>query len=95
MASANSALTRDTAINLRARAADRDLIDRAAHAQGKTRSEFMLEAARERAQQVLVDQTFFQLDPKRFKRFARLLDAPVARAKELVDLLQRKAPWEK
>ncbi|HLB13321.1 MAG TPA: DUF1778 domain-containing protein [Burkholderiales bacterium] len=95
MASANSALTRDTAINLRARAADRDLIDRAAHAQGKTRSEFMLEAARERAQQVLVDQTFFQLDPKRFKRFARLLDAPVARAKELVDLLQRKAPWER
>ena len=95
MASANSALTRDTAINLRARAADRDLIDRAAHAQGKTRSEFMLEAARERAQQVLVDQTFFQLDPKRFKRFARLLDAPVLRAKELVELLQRKAPWEK
>lgn len=95
MASANSTLTRDTAINLRARAADRDLIDRAAHAQGKTRSEFMLEAARERAQEVLVDQTFFQLDPKRFKRFARLLDAPVARAKELVDLLQRKAPWEK
>ena len=95
MASANSALTRDTAINLRARAADRDLIDRAAHAQGKTRSEFMLEAARERAQQVLVDQTFFQLDPKRFKRFARLLDAPVARAKELVELLQRKAPWER
>jgi uncharacterized protein (DUF1778 family) len=44
---------------------------------------------------VLVDQTFFQLDPKRFKRFARLLDAPVARVKELVDLLQRKAPWEK
>ena len=95
MASANSTLTRDTAINLRARATDRDLIDRAAHAQGKTRSEFMLEAARERAQQVLVDQTFFQLDPKRFKRFARLLDAPVSRAKELVDLLQRKAPWEK
>jgi uncharacterized protein (DUF1778 family) len=95
MASTNSTLTRDTAINLRARATDRDLIDRAAHAQGKTRSEFMLEAARERAQQVLVDQTFFQLDPKRFKRFVRLLDAPVARAKELVDLLQRKAPWER
>jgi uncharacterized protein (DUF1778 family) len=56
---------RDTAINLRARASDRDLIDRAAQAQGKTRSEFMLEAARERARQVLVDQVFFQLDAKR------------------------------
>ena len=73
MASESSTSTRDTAINLRARATDRDLIDRAAQAQGKTRSEFMLEAAREKAQQVLVDQTFFQLDSKTFKRFVRLL----------------------
>jgi uncharacterized protein (DUF1778 family) len=94
MASENSTTTRDTAINLRARAADRDLIDRAAQAQGKTRSEFMLEAAREKAQQVLVDQTFFQLDSKTFKRFVHLLDEPV-QSKRLVDLLQRKAPWEK
>ena len=95
MASDNSTFTsRDTAINLRARAADRDLIDRAAQAQGKTRSEFMLEAAREKAQQVLVDQTFFQLDAKTFKRFVRLLEEPV-QSKKLVDLLRRKAPWEK
>lgn len=94
MASESSTSTRDTAINLRARATDRDLIDRAAQAQGKTRSEFMLEAAREKAQQVLVDQTFFQLDSKTFKRFVRLLEEPV-QSKKLVELLQRKAPWEK
>jgi uncharacterized protein (DUF1778 family) len=94
MASSNSVLIRDIAINLRARAADRDLIDRAAQTQGKTRSEFMLEAAREKAQQVLVDQTFFQLDAKAFRRFARLLEAPVER-KGLADLLRRKAAWEK
>ncbi len=93
---ADAVSTRDTAINLRARAADRDLIDRAAQAQGKTRSEFMLEAARERARQVLVDQVFFQLDAKAFKRFEKLLEAPVgASSKRLIDLLQRKAPWEK
>ena len=68
--------TRDTPINLRARAADRDLIDRAAEVQGKTRSEFMLEAARERARQVLVDQVFFQLDAKAFKRFKKLSKRP-------------------
>jgi uncharacterized protein (DUF1778 family) len=95
MASSNSVPTRDIAINLRARAADRSLIDRAARAQGKTRSEFMLEAAREKAQQVLVDQNFFQLDSKTFKRFAQLLDAPVQSSSRLVDLLQRKSPWEK
>lgn len=95
MASSNTTLTRDIAINLRARATDRDLIDRAAQAQGKTRSEFMLEAARERAQQVLLDQTFFQLDAKAFKRFGELLDAPPRSTRKLVELLQRKSPWEK
>jgi uncharacterized protein (DUF1778 family) len=56
----------------------------------------MLEAARERARQVLVDQVFFQLDAKGFKRFKKLLETPVgASSKRLIDLLQRKAPWEK
>jgi uncharacterized protein (DUF1778 family) len=92
----NAVSNRDTAINLRARGTDRDLIDRAAQAQGKTRSEFMLEAARERARQVLVDQVFFQLDVRAFKRFNKLLDTPVgASSKRLIDLLKRKAPWEK
>ena len=55
----------------------------------------MLEAARERAQQVLLDQTFFQLDARAFKRFAQLLEAPPQSSGKLVDLLQRKVPWEK
>ena len=37
--------TRDVSINIRARNAQRDLIDRAAEAIGKNRSDFMLEAA--------------------------------------------------
>lgn len=95
MASANAALTRDTAINLRARATDRELIDRAAQAQGKSRSEFMLEAAREKARLVLVDQTFFQLDARAFKRFTELLDAPVGPSAKIASLLKRKPPWRK
>jgi uncharacterized protein (DUF1778 family) len=56
----------------------------------------MLEAARERARQVLVDQVFFQLDARAFMRFERLLEAPVgASSKRLIGLLRRKAPWEK
>jgi len=95
MAVSNAAPTRDEAINLRARATDRALIDRAAQAQGKSRSEFMLEAAREKAQRVLVDQTFFQLDAKAFKRFIELLDAPAEPSRKLVALLKRKPPWRK
>ena len=46
---------RDAAINLRARPDQRDLIDQAAAVLGKNRSDFMLEAACERARAVVLD----------------------------------------
>lgn len=49
---------RDAAINLRALPQQRDLIDQAAQMLGKNRSDFMLEAACERAQSILLDQVF-------------------------------------
>jgi len=67
---------RDAAINLRARPEQRDLIDQAAQLLGKNRSEFMLEAACDKAQSVLIDQVFFKLDAERFRQFTELLDAP-------------------
>ena len=48
---------RDAAINLRALPEQRDLIDHAANLLGKNRSDFMLEAACDRAQAVVLDQT--------------------------------------
>ena len=53
---------RDAAINLRALPEQRDLIDQAASLLGKSRSDFMLEAACDRAQSVVLDQVFFSLD---------------------------------
>jgi uncharacterized protein (DUF1778 family) len=88
-------VTRETIINLRARAAQRALIDQAAEVQGKSRTEFMLEAACEKAQQVLLDRTVFALDAKRFRRFVELLDAPVDTGGALGRLLARHAPWER
>ena len=46
---------RDAAINLRALPEQRDLIDHAASLLGKNRSDFMLEAACDRAQAVVLD----------------------------------------
>jgi len=86
--------TRQATINLRAQAPQRNLIDQAARVTGKTRTEFMLEAACEKAQQVLLDQTVFSLDSDRFQRFQALLDAPVENGVGLSKLLDRKAPWE-
>lgn len=85
---------RDAAINLRALPEQRDLIDQAAALLGKNRSDFMLEVACERAQGVLLDQVFFNLDDTQFRQFNALLDAPPASNPGLERLMAVKAPWD-
>jgi len=85
---------RDAAINLRALSEQRDLIDRAASALGKNRSDFMLEAACDRAQAVLLDQVFFQLDAVKFDEFVAALDEPPQVNPGLERLLAVKTPWD-
>ncbi len=84
---------RDAAINLRAKPEQRDLIDQAAAMLGKNRSDFMLEAACERAQAVLLDQVHFRLDDRRFKDFVRQLDAAPTGNEGLARLMAVKPPW--
>lgn len=84
---------RDAAINLRALPEQRDLIDHAAQLLGKNRSDFMLEAACDKAQAVVLDQVFFALDTDKFRQFTRLLDAPPAKNPGLDRLMAVKAPW--
>ena len=86
---------RDAAINLRARPEQRDLIDQAAELLGKSRSDFMLDAACDKAQSVLLDQVFFRLDADKLRQFTKLLDAPPARNPGLERLMAVKAPWGK
>ena len=89
------ATTREITINLRAGSAQKELIDRAAEAQGKKRTEFMLEAACEKAEQVLIDRAFFSLDAEGFRQFARALNAPLRHPERVARLLAKKSPWEK
>jgi uncharacterized protein (DUF1778 family) len=85
---------RDAAINLRALPEQRDLIDHASALLGKNRSDFMLEAACDRAQAVMLDQVFFKLDTDKFQQFTALLDAPPAQENPgLERLLAVTAPW--
>jgi uncharacterized protein (DUF1778 family) len=83
---------RDAVINLRALPQQRDLIDQAAQILGKNRSDFILEAACEKARSVVLDQVFFSLDEDRFKQFTAMLDAPPAPNPGLVRLMAMKAP---
>ena len=81
-------------INIRIKPADRALIDQAAAAQGKKRSEFMLEASRRAAEETLLDQTLLRVDPETYARFLELLDAPPRPNDGLSKLLLQKAPWD-
>jgi uncharacterized protein (DUF1778 family) len=82
-------------INLRVSRSQKALIDRAAEAQGRNRSDFMLDAACREAESVLLDRCYFQLDDDAFKRFTAMLDAPPKSNPKLARPLARKAPWEK
>jgi len=81
-------------ISIRAKAAQRDLIDQAAERQGRSRSEFMLDAACRQAEDVLLDQTYFALDAKSFEAFQALLDNPPPPTDRLRRTLNAKAPWD-
>ena len=87
--------TRGETINLRATHRQKALIDRAADALGRSRSDFMLDAACRQAEEVLLDRRYFELSEYDFKRFTKLLDKPPSSNPKLRRLLQTRAPWEK
>ncbi|WP_423681784.1 MULTISPECIES: DUF1778 domain-containing protein [unclassified Undibacterium] len=86
---------RDAAINLRALPEQRDLIDHAATLLGKNRSDFMLEAACDKAQAVVLDQVFFNLNTDKLQQFNAMLNALPSNNPGLERLMAVTAPWSK
>lgn len=81
-------------INLRIEAQTRRLIDEAAAALGKTRTEFMVDSARAVAVDVLLDQRLFALDEARYAAFVDMLDNPPAPGPKLRNLMRRTPAWK-
>lgn len=81
------------AINIRVRPEERALIDEAAVLSGKSRSEFMLEAARRAATDAILDRALLRLQPAAFARFVTMLDAPPQPNEKLRILLNSTPPW--
>lgn len=84
----------DTSITMRLPVQTRDLIDRAAATIDKSRTEFVLESARQRAVNVLLDQRVFHLDEAASDAFADILEHPPAPVEALRALMKSKLPWE-
>lgn len=91
---ANSEL-RSATINLRLQENARELIDKAATALGKSRTDFMVEAARREAEAVLLERCYFDLADEAFTAFQVALDQPPADNPRLQRLLNTPAPWQK
>ena len=66
---------RPDSFNLRINPDERGLIDRAAEVSGKTRTDFVLDAARRAAVEALTEHTLFQVDAATYAKFLAVLDA--------------------
>ena len=86
------AAARDS-LNLRIKPESRLLIDRAAQALGKTRTEFVLEAARRAAEEALLDRTVVTVSPQDYAAFVARLDAPTQLNDRLRKTLETPPPW--
>ena len=78
-------------VNLRIDEIRRNLIDRAARIQGKSRTEFMIEAATKEAEQVILDQKIYILDEADCQYLSRSELKPDPK---LVQLFKSQSPWE-
>lgn len=81
-------------LNLRIKPEERRLIDRAAELAGKTRTDFMLDAARRAAEEALLDRVLFRASPDAYAAFVARLDEPPRPNERLRRTLLTPAPWE-
>lgn len=63
-------------VNLRVRDDVRQIIDRAANIRGKSRSDFMIDAAYRAAEETLLDQTLVRVDVDSYQHYLAILDQP-------------------
>lgn len=85
---------KDHPLSLRLPENDLALIDRAAGLRGRSRTDFMREAAVRAAEEVLMESSLARLSPADFEAFMAALAAPAQPVPGMVEVLQRSAPWE-
>ncbi len=85
---------KDHPLSMRLPEADIAVIDRAARLRGRSRTDFVREAAVQAAEAVLMEHTLIRMSEDGFAAFMAAVSAPAAPVPELVDLFARKAPWD-
>lgn len=85
---------RRDSLNLRIKPEDREMIDLAARTTGKSRTDFVLDAARDAARNALLDRTDISVPPEVYAEFVARLDAPATPNARLRKTLQTPPPWD-
>jgi uncharacterized protein (DUF1778 family) len=91
---ARTAERKEYPLSMRLPEADIAIIDRAAGLRGRSRTDFVREAAVRAAEDVLMENTLIRMTAEGFDTFLQVLAAPAEPVPEMVDLARRRAPWE-
>lgn len=86
--------SRRETLNIRIRPEERGLIDRAAQAQGKNRTDFILDAARRAAEEALLDRLIISVSPEAYADFLARIEAPPQPNERLRRTMQTPTPWD-
>ena len=89
-----AATRKDHPLSMRLPEADISIIDRAASLRGRSRTDFVRDAAVRAAEAVLMENTLIRMSPDGFEAFMSALAAPPVVVPEMVALARRAAPWE-
>ena len=81
-------------LSMRLPEADIAIIDRAANLRGRSRTDFVREAAVRAAEDVLMETSPIRMNASAFKAFMEEISKPPAPIPELEEVFRRKAPWE-
>lgn len=90
-----SAQSKRESLNIRIKAEERNLIDRAARTRGKNRTDFILDAARAAAEETLLDAAIICVEPEAYSEFLARLDMPAHSSEPLRKTMHTPAPWDK
>ena len=79
---------------MRLPASDIAIIDRAANLRGRSRTDFVREAAVRAAEEAIMESAPIRMSPAGFKAFVAAISGPAKPVPEMVALFKRKAPWD-
>ena len=85
---------KDHPLSMRMPDSDIALIDRAAGLRGRSRTDFVREAAVRAAEEVLMETGLVRMSEEGFAEFMVVLSAPATAVAPMVEILRRPAPWE-